>query len=92
MSGIFMAFTWGLSLVAALLATALLKAPRWLSIILGLILAQGLMFVSVHQLGWMYGPMVDMGGTVTPVVMDIIVALVGAFVGAALARAFRRGR
>lgn len=92
MSGIFMAFTWGLSLVAALIATAVLKAPRWLSLILGLILAQGFMFVAVHNLGWFYGPVVDLGGTPTPILVDIAVALVGAFLGAALAKLIRRGR
>jgi glycopeptide antibiotics resistance protein len=57
-----------------------------------LILAQGFMFVSAHQLRLFYGPIVDFGGTSTPVVVDVVAALLGAFLGAVLARLFRRGR
>jgi hypothetical protein len=92
MSGSFMAFTWGLSLVFAIVATLWLRAGKVLGIILGLILAQGLMFVGAHLLHIWYGPVVNMGGTETPVVTDIVLALIGALLGAWIARAFRRNR
>ncbi|ARU61921.1 hypothetical protein CBW65_13420 [Tumebacillus avium] len=92
MSGTFMLFTWGVAIISALIATFSLKAPRVLSIILGVILAQGLMFAGGHMLHLDFGPIIDIGGTSTPVVTDIVLALVGAFLGAFLTKAFRRGR
>lgn len=87
-----MLFTWGVAIVSALIATFSRKAPKVLSIILGVILAQGLMFVGGHMLHLSFGPIIDLGGTATPIVTDIILALIGAFLGAFLAKAFRRGR
>ena len=91
MSGAFMAFTWGLSLLCAVLVTSILKANKLLGIILGVIFAQGLMFVAVHMFGWTAGPVVNMGGTYTPILMDIVFAVIGALIGALIARAIRRG-
>lgn len=89
-SGPFMAFTWLLSIIAALIATFSLRAARVWGIILGVIVAQGFMFAGAHLLGLAIGPQVNIGGTPAYVVTDIILALVGAFLVAALVRAFRR--
>jgi hypothetical protein len=92
MSGIFMAFTWGLSILVAIIATMLLRAPRVLGIVFGILLAQGLMFIGGHQLGLAFGPVVDLGGTETYVLVNILMALIGGFVGAGLARMIRKSR
>jgi hypothetical protein len=92
MSGPFMAFTWTLSLVAAVLATLWLKAPRVLGIVFGALLAQGLMFVGGHQLGIAIGPTVNLGGTETYIVVNIVMALIGGFLGAGLARLIRKNK
>lgn len=92
MSGGFMAFTWSLSIIAAVLAVMLLKAPRVLGIVFGALLAQGLMFVGGHQLGLAFGPMFNIGGTDTFVLVNLLMALVGGFLGAALARLIKKPR
>ena len=92
MSGSFMAFLLGLSLLAAAIMTSLLKASRLWGIVLGTIFAMGLMFVGGHLLGWNAGPVVNMGGTNTYIVMDIVYAVIGALIGVSIARAIRRGR
>jgi hypothetical protein len=85
-----MLFTWSLALASAVLATRVLKANRLFGIIFGVLLAQGLMFVGGHFLGLNFGPMVDIGGTTTPVLVDVVLALIGGFLGALLAKAVRR--
>ncbi len=92
MSGPFMAFTWGLSLLAGVLATLLMKAPRLLGIVFGVLLAQGLMFVGGHQLGLAFGPSVNLGGTETFILVNILMAAIGGIVGAALARLIKKPR
>jgi hypothetical protein len=87
-----MLFTWSVAIISALIATFSLKAPKVLSIIAGAILAQGLMFVGGHLLNLYYGPIVEVGGTATPVLTDLVLALIGAFLGAFLARVLRKGR
>ncbi len=88
----FMLFTWGVAIICALIATILLKAPKLFSILFGVILAQGLMFVGGHMLKLYVGPIIEIGGTSTPVLTDIVLALIGAFLGAFAAKALRRGR
>ncbi|MGZ4135027.1 MAG: hypothetical protein ACXVC1_06655 [Tumebacillaceae bacterium] len=83
-------FTWVLSIVLAIVATFLLKAPRVLGIILGAILAQGFMFLGVHLLNLQFGPMITVGGSQLPILANIITALIGALIGAAIARAIKR--
>lgn len=90
MSGSLMAFTWGVSLIAGILLTLLLRpARKGIGIILGTIFANGILFVGAHVLGLSFGPMIDMGGNQTPVLVDIIFALIGALIGVGIARAFK---
>lgn len=90
MSATLQLFTWVLSIVLAIVATSILKAPRVLGIILGAILAQGVMFLGVHVLNLWFGPTISIGGTQIPILANIITALIGALIGAAIARAIKR--
>ncbi|MCX7572164.1 hypothetical protein OS242_19760 [Tumebacillus sp. DT12] len=92
MSPLFQLFTWGLSLVAAGIVTTLMRVNRLWGIIFGAILAQGLMFVGTHLLGISFGPVVEIGGTYTPVLVNVVFAVVGALLGGALARIVSRRR
>lgn len=92
MSGPFMAFTWTLSIVCGILAIFLVKAPKVLGFILGLVLAQGFMFVGAHLLKWDFGPAVNIGGTEAYILVDVILALVGGLLGAWISKLFRKNK
>jgi hypothetical protein len=92
MSPLFQLFTWGLSLIAAVIVTSVMPVKRLWGIIFGLILAQGMMFVGTHLLGLNFGPIVNIGGTMTPILVDFVMAAIGALLGGALARLVSRSR
>lgn len=89
-SGSLMAFTWGVSLAAGILATLLLRPSRkGIAIILGTLFANGLLFVGAHLLKLSFGPLIELDGNVTPVAVDIVFALIGAVIGVLIAKAFK---
>jgi len=92
MSGTFMAFLWGLSLLAAVLMTSLLQANKLWGILLGTLFSLALIFVGGHVMGLSFGPVVNIGGTETSILANIVLAVIGALIGAGIARAIRRGR
>jgi hypothetical protein len=85
-----MAFTWGMAILSGIIGTFALGRKRLWGIILGALVAQALMFIGGHMLHISFGPVVDMGGTATPVLVDIVMALIGGFIGAAIAGKVRR--
>ncbi|MBL0386421.1 hypothetical protein JJB07_07155 [Tumebacillus sp. ITR2] len=84
------AFLYGTSIVAGILLTLLLRPSRkGIGILLGAIFADGFMFVGSHLLGLNFGPMIQLGQNETPLVVDVIFALIGAAIGVSIARAFK---
>ncbi|KEO81276.1 hypothetical protein EL26_21600 [Tumebacillus flagellatus] len=84
------AFLYITAIVAGIVLTLLMRpARKGIGILLGAILADGFMFLGSHILGLNFGPMLRLGTNETPLIVDLIFAVIGAAIGVLIARAFK---